>query len=145
MEPRNAPVSLPHAPETTTLDVELLTRLEQLVTEGVKARNGSEVRPIVSAPLSSSPVEPIGVQHREHSGTDLAQRLAQLQRTVRELAATVSQAERDRHASQAHSRERKTPPLQPMVIIKRAEAPSTTTRALWERSRLSRLHLRTGR
>ena len=33
--PLNAPVSRPQAREVTTSDVELLTRLEQLVTEGV--------------------------------------------------------------------------------------------------------------
>lgn len=143
---RNAPVSLPHAPETTTVEDELLTRLEHLVTEGARARKDSEGWPPSLTPARSSPVEPMGVQRRERGGSGLAQRVDQLQRTVRELAATVSaQAARSRDESQAHPRERKTPPLQPQIIINRAEASSATTRAFWERSRLSRAHLKTGR
>ena len=51
--PLNAPVSLPHAREMTTSDVELLTRLEQLVTEGARAQHefGGAVQ-VVSAALA---------------------------------------------------------------------------------------------
>jgi hypothetical protein len=139
-KPPTALGSLPHAPEVTTLDVELLTRLEQLATEQRR------IRPIASALRSSNPVEQMGVPNGERGDTHVARRLTQLQRTVSELAETVSaQAAHMRDESQAHSRDRKTPPMQPMVIIKRSEASSTTTRAFWERSRLSRAHLRTGR
>jgi hypothetical protein len=120
----NAPVSLPDAREMTTSDVELLTRLEQLVTEGARAQ---------------------GMQNGERGGQELARRLEQLQRTVRELAATVSsQAARNRDESQAHGRERKTPPER-RVVVQRVEASSTAPHAFWERSRLGRFYLKTGR
>jgi hypothetical protein len=141
--PLNAPASLPHAHEMATSDVELLTRLEQLVTEGAR---GSEARSRPSAPLSSGPLEPMSMQNGERSGQEFAQRFQQLQRTVRELAATVSsQAARNRDESQAQRRERQTPPLQRTVIIKHSERPPTTPRAFWERSRLGRFFLKTGR
>jgi hypothetical protein len=144
--PLNAPVSLPQAREVTTSDVELLTRLEQLVTEGARAQKGSEARSWASAPLPPGPLEQIGMQNGERAGQDLAQRLEQLQRTVRELAATVaSQATRHRDESQAQRRERQAPPLPRTVIITRSDASSTTPRAFLERSRLGRFHLKTGR
>jgi hypothetical protein len=144
--PLNAPVSLPRAREMTTSDVELLTRLEQLVTDGVKAQKSSEVRTRSSAPRSPGLPEQMGMENAERAGQDLAQRFEQLQRTVRELAATVSsQAARNRDESQLHSRDQKKTPLQRMVIIKRSEGASTTPRAFWERSRLGRFYLRTGR
>ena len=121
----SAPVSLPRARERTTSDVKLLTRLEQLVTEGAR---------------------PLGMQNGERGGQDLAQRFEQLQRTVRDLAATVSsQAARSRDESQLQSRDQKRTPLQRTVIIKHSEASSTAPRAFWERSRLGRFYLRSGR
>ena len=85
------------------------------------------------------------MQNGERGGQDLAQRFEQLQRTVRELAATVSSQEtRHRDESQAQRRERQTSP-QRTVIIKHSDALSTTPRAFWERSRLGRFHLKTGR
>ena len=144
--PLNAPVSLPRALEMTTSDVELLTRLEQLVTDGVKAQKSSEVRTRSSAPRSPGLPGQMGMENAERAGQELAQRFEQLQRTVRELAATVSsQAARNRDESQLHSRDQKKTPLQRMVIIKRSEGPPTTPRAFWERSRLGRFYLRTGR
>jgi hypothetical protein len=123
--PLNAPVSLPRAREMTTSNVELLTRLEQLVTDGVKVQ---------------------GMQNGERRGQDLAQRLEHLQRTVRDLAATVSsQGARNRNESQVQPRERKTPPRQRTVIIERSDRPSTTPHAFWERNRLSRFYLKSGR
>lgn len=95
--------------------------------------------------LPPSPHEHVGSQLDERGGREVLQRLAHLQRTVNELTATVaSQAQRIREEEQARKHGRKTP-TQPTVIVKRVEAPSTTPRAFWERSRLSRLHLRTGR
>jgi hypothetical protein len=88
----------------------------------------------------------MGMQNGEPGGQDLARRFEQLQRAVRELAATVSsQATRHRDDSQAQRRERQTPPPQRPVIIKRSDASSTTPRAFWERSRLGRFYLKTGR
>ena len=140
-----APVSLPRAREMTTSDVELLTRLEQLVTEGARAQKGSEAQSRSSAPLSPGPLEPMSMQNGQRGGQDLAQRFEQLQRTVRELAATVSsQAARSRDESQAQGRERKTPPER-RVVVRRVETSSATPRAFWERSRLGRFFLKTGR
>ena len=94
---------------------------------------------------SPSPVEQMGVPNGEHGDTDVARRLAHLQRTVNELAATVAaQAVHIRDERQAQGRERMTPP-QRTVVVQRVDASSTTPRAFWERSRLGRLHLRTGR
>ena len=129
----------------TTSDVELLTRLEQLVTEGARAQKGSEAQSRSSAPLSPGPLEPMSMQNGQRGGQDLAQRFEQLQRTVRELAATVSsQAARSRDESQAQGRERKTPPER-RVVVRRVETSSATPRAFWERSRLGRFFLKTGR
>jgi hypothetical protein len=144
--PLNAPVSLPRAREMTTSDVELLTRLEQLVTEGARTQQSSEVRSRSSASLSPSLLDRMDMQNGERGGQDLAQRFEHLQRTVRDLAATVSsQAARSRDESQLQSRDQKRTPLQRMVIIKRSEGPPTTPRAFWERSRLGRFYLKTGR
>ena len=144
--PLNAPVSRPQAREVTTSDVELLTRLEQLVTEGARAQQSSPAWSRASAPLSPGPLEQMGLQNGERGDQDLAQRFEQLQRTVRELAATVSsQAARHRDESQAQWRERTTSPTQRVVVIKRSDESSTTPRAFWERSRLGRFYLKTGR
>jgi hypothetical protein len=145
MAPLRAPVSLPHTRETAMFDSEFLSRLEHLVTEGAKARNGSETqRPSVAA-RSPSPVEQMGVANGERGDTEVARRLTQLQRTVNELAATVSaQAAQMRDERQAQGRERQTPP-QRMVVVQRVDASSTTPRAFWERSRLGRFCLKTGR
>ncbi len=142
----NAPVSMTRAREMTGSDVELLTRLEQLVTQGVKAQKSSEARSRSSATLSPGPLEPMSMQNGQRGGQDLAQRFEQLQRTVRDLAATVSsQRARNRNESQAQRSEPKTPPLQRTVIIKHSEASSTAPRAFWERSRLGRFCLKTRR
>jgi hypothetical protein len=141
-----APVSLPRAREMTTSNGELLTRLEQLVTEGVQTQKSSEARTRLSAPRAPGLPEPMGMESGERRGQDLADRVENLQRTVRDLAATVSsQVARNRNESQAQPRERKTAPPQRTVIIKRSEASSTTPRAFWERSRLGRFYLRTVR
>jgi hypothetical protein len=143
--PLPGPVSLPHTRETARFDVEFLSRLEHLVTEGAKAQHSPEAQRLSVAVRSPSPVEPMSVAHEERGDADVARRLTQLQRTVSELAATVSaQAAHMRDESQAQARERKTPP-QRMVVVQRGETSSTTPRAFWERSRLGRLHLRIGR
>jgi hypothetical protein len=88
----------------------------------------------------------MGMQNGEGGDQDLVQRFEHLQRTVRELAATVSsQAARHRDENQAQWRERTTSPTQRVVVIKHSDASSTTPRAFWERSRLGRLSLKTGR
>jgi len=119
--PLNSLASLPPGREMAASDVELFTRLEQLVTEGVKAKKGSQA-PAVSA--SELPPEPRGELNGERSIPALAQRLDQLQRTVHRLAAAVSSQEARRTESQFHI----TPP----------EGPSSAPRAFWERSRLGR-------
>jgi hypothetical protein len=88
----------------------------------------------------------MGLPNGERGGQDLAQRFEQLQRTVRDLAATVSsQATQHRDDRQAPRHERQTPPVQRTVIMQRSEAWSTAPRAFWERSRLGRFCLKTGR
>lgn len=143
--PLNAPVSLPRAREMITSNGELLTRLEQLVTEGVETQKSSEARTRLSAPRSPGLPERIGMESGERRGQELVYRFEQLQRTVRDLAATVSQTARNRDESQAQRSEPKTLPRQRAVIIQRSDRLSTAPRAFWERSRLGRFYLRTGR
>jgi hypothetical protein len=141
----HAPVSLPHPRETATIDGEFLSRLEHLVIEGAKARNDSETQRRSVMALSPSLVEQMGISNGQQGDTDVAGRLAQLQRVVGDLAATVSsQAAQMRDERQAQQRERKTPPER-MVVVQRVAASSTTPRAFWERSRLGRFYLKTGR
>jgi hypothetical protein len=143
--PLHAPVLLPHTRETATFDSAFLSRLEQFVTEGAQAQHSSEAQWPATAPRSPNPVEHMGIPNGEQGDADVARRLTQLQRTVSELAATVAaQAAHMRDESQTQGHERKTPP-QRMVVVQRRENASTTPCAFWERSRLGRLHLRTGR
>jgi len=146
--PLHASVSLLHPREMGVFDSELLSKLkkfEHLVTKVTKAQPTPETQRLSVMAHSPNPVEQMGVANGERGDTDVALRLTQLQRTVSELAATVStQAAHMRDQSQAQGRERKTPP-QRMVVIQRADASSTTPRAFWERSRLGHFHLRTGR
>jgi hypothetical protein len=136
--PLHAPVSLPHPGETA------LSRLAPLVTEDAKARPSSEAQWPSLVSCAPSPVEQMGVPNGEQGHTDVARRLTQLQRTVSDLAATVAaQASRMRDELQAQRHERKTP--QRLVVVQRGDAASTTPPAFWERSRLGRSYLRTGR
>jgi hypothetical protein len=145
MAPMHAPVSLAHPRETGMFDSEFLSRLEHLVIEGAKARNDSETQCRSVMALSPSLVEQMGISNGQQGDTDVAGRLAQLQRVVGDLAATVSsQAAQMRDERQAQQRERKTPPER-MVVVQRVAASSTTPRAFWERSRLGRFYLKTGR
>lgn len=142
--PLHAPVSLPHRHETAMPDSEFLSRLAHFVTDGAKAQHSPETQRRPVAARSPSPVEQMGVPNGERGDAEVARQLTQLQRTVSELAATVSaQAAHMRDESQAQGRERKTP--QRMVVVQRGDASSTTPHAFWERSRLGRVHLRTGR
>jgi hypothetical protein len=127
------------------LDSEFLSRLEHLFSEGTHVRNDSETkRALVMAP-SPRLVEQLGVPNAEEGDTDLARRLAQLQRVVSELSATVlSRAAQIRDGSQAQERERKITPER-RVLVQRIETSSATPRAFWERSHLGRFYLRTGR
>ena len=144
--PLHTPVSLPHRRAMAMFDIEFLSRLEHLVTEGKTAEHSVEAQHESVVPRSPNPIEQMGGPNGERGGQDLAQRVEQLQRRVRDLAATVSsQAARNREESQSQRHERMTSAPQRMVIIKRSEASLTTPRAFWERSRLGRLHLRTGR
>jgi hypothetical protein len=143
--PLHAPVSLPDARETARLESQFLSRLAPLVTESAKARPSSEAQGPALVSRAPSPVEQMGVPHGEPGHTDVARRLTQLQRTVSDLAATVAaQAARTQDECQAQGREPKTPP-QRLVVIQHRDASSTTPQAFWERSRLGRSHLRTGR
>jgi hypothetical protein len=145
MAPMHAPVSLPHSSETAMFDSEFISRLQQLVIEGAKARDNSATKRTSMTALSPSLVGPISAPDKEQDHTDVVRRLAQLQRVVSELAAAVSsQAAQMRDESQAQSHERKTP-SERRVVVQRVEASSTTPRAFWERSRLGRFHFRTGR
>ena len=127
-------------------DIEFLSRLEHLVGEDTRAQHSVEVQHRSVALRSPNPIEQMRVPNGERGGYDLVQRFEHLQRTVRDLAATVSsQAARNREVSQFQSRDQKRTPLQRMVIIKRSEASLTTPRAFWERSRLGRFYFRTGR
>ena len=144
--PLHAPVLLPHTREDAMFDIEFLSRLEHLVGEDTRAQHSVEVQHRSVALRPPNPIEQMRVPNGERGGYDLVQRFEHLQRTVRDLAATVSsQAARNREVSQFQSRDQQRTPLQRMVIIKRSEASLTTPRAFWERSRLGRFHLRTGR
>lgn len=143
--PLHAPAALPQPRERTRFASEFLSRLEHLVTEDAKVQRSAEVQRPAMVSRSPSPVEQVGVGNGERGDTDVARRLMQLQRTVNELAATVSaQAAHLRDERQAQGRERKTPP-QRLVVVQRGDASSTTSCAFWERSRLGRWQLRTGR
>ena len=145
MAPMHPPVSLPHPRETAMFDSEFLSRLEHLAIQGANARNDSETQRRSVMALSPSLVEQIGISNGQQSDNDVARRFAQLQRVVTDLAARISsQAAQIRDESQAQQRERKTPP-QRMVVVQRVNASSTTPRAFWERSRLGRFYLKTGR
>jgi len=142
--PQHAPVSLPHRGLAAMLDNEFLSRLEHLV-DAAAQHSPERQRPSPAALLPSA-VEETGLPNGERGDADMARQLTHLQRTVRELAATVSsQAARNREESQPQRRERMTSAPQRMVIIKSAEASLTTPRAFWERTRLGRFYLRTGR
>jgi hypothetical protein len=139
--PLHTTISPPHPRETPMLDSKLFSRLKHFVGEGAKPPIDSAIRHRLSMTPSSSLVEQPGVPNEDQGDTDVARRLAQLQRVVRELAATVS---RNRDESQARHRELKMPPRQRTIIIERSGG-STTPPAFWERSRLGRFYLRTGR
>ena len=143
--PLHAPGWLPHTREAAIFDSAFLSRLEHLVTEGATAPYDSEARRPSGVSRSPSPVEQMRVPNGERGDSDVARQLAQLQRTVSELAATASaQAAHLRDENQIQGRAWMTPP-QRMVVVQRVGASSTTPHAFWERSRLGRLHLRTGR
>jgi hypothetical protein len=141
--PLHAPVSPSHPRETAS---KFLSQLEHLVIEGAKARNDWETHRTSVMAISPHLVEQMGVPNGEQGDSDVARRLAHLQRTVRDLAAAVScQAARSRDKSQLQSRDQTRTPLQRMVIIKRSKGPPPMPHAFWERSRLGRFYLKTGR
>jgi hypothetical protein len=143
--PLHAAVSLLHTPEAAMFESELLSQRAHLVTEGAKAQDRPETPRTSVVTRSPSPVEQMGVPNGEQGDADVARRLTYLQRTVNELAATVAaQAAHMRDERQAQGRERQTPP-QRLIVSQRGDTSSTTPRAFWERSRLGRVHLRTGR
>ncbi len=145
MAPLHAAVPFPPAREPAMFDNEFLSRLEHLVIEGAKARNDSKTQSRSVIALGPSLVERMGVPNGGQGDTDVARRLAHLQRTVRDLAAAVSsQAAQMRDRSQAQGRER-TAAAERVVVVQRVNASSTTPRAFWERSRLGRFYLKTGR
>ena len=137
----HASASLAHPNEKQMLDSEFLSRLEHFFGEGTHVRNDSEAKRASLMAPSPSLVAQLGAANGEQGDTDVVGRLAQLQRVVGELAATVS---RNRDESQAQGSKPKTPPER-MVVVQRVAASSTTPRAFWERSRLGRFYLRTGR
>lgn len=142
---RHALASLAHPHDQPMLDSEFLSRLEHLFSESPRVPNDSETkRASVMAP-SLSLVEQLAVPNGEERDIDLPRRLAQLQRVVSELSATVvSQAAQVRDGRGAQWRERKTPPER-TVVVQRIETPAATPHAFWERSRLGRFYLKNGR
>jgi hypothetical protein len=66
------------------------------------------------------------------------EQIAQLQRTVTELAAQVAAQQAEQQAN-LQGESMFPPPAQPVVIVERATPPARTPRAFWERSYLSRL------
>ena len=142
--PMHPPVSLPRTSETAVFGTEFFSRLEHFVIEGTKARKELETRQPSMMALSSSLVEQMSVPNGAKGEIDVVRRLAELQRVVSELAATVSsQTEQNRQESQLQSRQQKTSASQRMVIVKRLEGPPTGTPAFWDRSRLGRSYFRT--
>jgi hypothetical protein len=141
----HASASLAHPRDKRMLDSEFLARLEHLFGEGPHVPNDSETKQAaVLAPLLRLCDQP-GVVNGEEGGIDLARRLAELQRAVSELSATVlSQAAQIRDGKGAQRRERKTAPER-RVVVQRIETPATTPHAFWERSRLGRFYLKIGR
>jgi hypothetical protein len=140
------PISLSHTSAMALRDVEFLSRLGDLVTDGARERHSVEGQHTAVAPRSPNSTEQIGVSNAERDGQELVRRLEHLQRTVRDLAATVSsQAGRHSDASQTQRHERTIAAPERVVVVKRADASSTTSRAFWERSRLGRFYLRSGR
>jgi hypothetical protein len=141
----HAPGALLHPLETARLESELLSRCEHPVTAGAQVQHNTETPRTSVVSRAPSPGAQLGIPHGEHDETDVVRRLMQLQHTVNELAATVAaQAAHLRDERQAQERERQTPPPR-TVVVHRGDASSTMPRAFWERSRLGRLHLRTGR
>ena len=139
--PLNAPVSLPHRArrqcQKRVLPGSNISLLRAQTRRRAQLRHGAR---------SPSPAEHMGVQNGERGGQDCGPATSNIcNARCSDLAATVSsQAAHMRDESQAHRRERKTPP-QRVVVVQRVDASSTTPRAFWERSRLGRLHLKTGR
>ena len=79
------------------------------------------------------------------SNRDAAERIEQLRQTVHELASKVSslQASPKSETRGQQPEQTPTPPTQPVVIINRSSNEDRTPSAFWERSYLSRCHLRT--
>ena len=97
-----------------------------------------------SAPVSTRAHETTMRETRQ-AESSLVDQLDQLRRTVRDLEARVaSQAARHHEEIQAERRGRTSPPPR-VVVVTRSEASSMTPRAFWERRRMARLSLRTGR
>jgi hypothetical protein len=140
-----AGLSVAETRATVKSDSEFSSKLRNLLAEAASGQHPVQ-GPHASVPRWSNPTAQFGGANGKRDGEDLVGRFEHLQRAVRDLAATVSsQAARHREESQAQRRERKTPPPQRTVVIKRAEALSTTPRAFWERSRLGPFYLRTRR
>jgi hypothetical protein len=127
-------------------DIEFLSRLGHLVTDGAREQHSVEVQHASPAPRPPNFLEQAGLPNQEGDAQELIQRVEHLQRTVRDLAATVSsQAARTSDDSQAQRHERTISAPERVVIVKRTDRSSTTPRAFWERSRLGRFYLRSGR
>jgi hypothetical protein len=157
MATSRASAALPHPRTPGRFASELLTKIEDFIAAGEKEPRDAETsRRAAVVMRSPRPGEhlnmptsrlaaPLGVPNGERGDTNVARQLTQLRRTVNELAATVAaQAARGRDESHAQGHERTTAPPR-LVVVQRGVAAATTPRAFWERSRLGRLHLRTGR
>lgn len=154
--------------EADARDAELLTRLERFVAEAETIRQSEtqmtgepnqtapqsifsvhsrEVRPLSPAFLPANLPGQRNGADLEHTNRKMAEQLRQLQRTVHELTVLVSSLSAQ-HTDGGQPPRREQTTLQSVhhtTIIKQSRSPFGTTRAFWERSRLSRVHLRTGR
>jgi hypothetical protein len=112
------------------------------------SEQGRALRPAISdrappAAVVPLPVAPMRPEVESAGGVTpptrhTAEQIAQLQRTVAELAAQVAAREAEQRASK-RDESIPPPPAQPVVIVEPAAPPARTPAAFWERSYLSRL------
>jgi hypothetical protein len=77
--------------------------------------------------------------------SSLADQLDQLRRTVRDLEARVASRAARHHEEIQSERRGRTSPAPRVVVVTHSDASSMAPRAFWERRRVARLSLRTGR
>lgn len=125
----------------TAIKHELSSQRKESLPVGPEER--SKFRPRQAPGASAS--QYVDTDTINQSNRDAAERIEQLRRTVQELTSKVStlQARTNNETKQQQPEQTPPPPTQPVVIIKRASNQARTPCAFWERSYLSRFHLRT--